>query len=222
MKKRYFFIAVSMATILMGGGGALHAAQDGQKSISIFPVDEGAKDPEFFAFRRNLIHALIAQDEAYLKSAVAPDIKWSFGGGDGAEGFYSGWNDGAGDGQLYNTLLGLLLNGGTFISEGTFCAPYTYKTEAVEDPFSVVIAVDRDVPVFDKPSQGAKVIGRVSFQTLRRNEYDGNGTGYYSVYTPAGKAGFVREADAFSPVGYRACFSKTDGKYKMNLMVAGD
>ena len=45
---------------------------------------------------------------------------------------------------------------------------------------------------------------------------------WYKIETLGGKKGFVSAEFVRSPIDYRACFEKKNGKWKMTAFVAGD
>ncbi len=207
------------------------AAKDIAKPLIVLPVDEAARDPDFFVFRRNLIKALIERNDVFIKSVISPDIKYSFGGGDGITGFYQEWRLGKSDSPFYATLLDVLLNGGAMLDsvqegqmEDRYCAPYTFTAENIPDPFETVIVMDKGVPVYNKPSEKGKIIYRASYNALKVSSNDKGEEieGWQEVQTPAGKSGYVKKIFIRSPIDYRACFVKKDGAYKMEAFVAGD
>lgn len=191
---------------------------------TVLPVDEGAKDPDFFAFRRELIKAAIAHNADFIKSIVAPDIKHSFGPDGGLEEFYKKSDLENPESVFYDDLLNVLLNGGSMSEQGSFCGPYTFNSDKIEDPYEEVMVLSGDVPIYESTKPGAAIIDRSSFGILKLNrDVHEVENGWTGVLTPAGKAGFIQEALVRNGVDYRACFAKNaGGQYKMNMFIAGD
>jgi hypothetical protein len=49
-----------------------------------------------------------------------------------------------------------------------------------------------------------------------------DGRSWIAIKLSNGKTGFVSEQFIRSPIDYRACFTKKNGKWRMNALVAGD
>lgn len=221
MKHRHLFILILLLLCALPGLAKAEEdkAEPAQTSI-VFPVDEATQKPEFFTFRRDLIKALIARDHKAVQDIMSPDLKYSFGEQTGQQGFDDEWQLTAPESRFYPMLLEILLNGGAFTGE-TFCAPYTFTSDKVSDPFTEVILIAKDVPMYDAPSLEASVLTRLSFEILTMQE-NASPQGWQAVKTSEGLAGYIQTHFLRSPIDYRACFSPENGAYKMNLFIAGD
>jgi hypothetical protein len=58
----------------------------------ILPVDEAAREPDFFAFRARLLVAVGERDTSYLYGILADDVHNSFGGDGGLAEFKATWH----------------------------------------------------------------------------------------------------------------------------------
>ena len=70
----------------------LASADAAAQVAKLYPVDEAARDPEFFAFRARLIVAVQKHDTAFLYSVLSEHIRISFGSGAGAAAFKERWH----------------------------------------------------------------------------------------------------------------------------------
>src|SRR5262249_41832416 len=147
----------------------------------VMPVDEGSKDPSFAAFRNQLQQAVERRDLKFLESVLDPEVKLSFGGDDGLEGFRRVWDE-----EHWKELGKVLSMGGRFQGAGEFVAPYTFTDfPHGMDPFESVIILGENVPVYTRPDRASRVVGRLSHDAVAIQDW--SGTGWYRVRTPARK-----------------------------------
>jgi hypothetical protein len=190
------------------------------------PVDDGATDPSFAAYREQLRTAVKQKDEAKLLELVDPNIRTSFGGGGGTAEFQALLRHP--DAPIWPVLEKVLSLGGSFQGEGDqrpFWAPYVYANwpESI-DAFQHVVAIAPGVVLRASPNPDAGRMTTVDWAILELLPADSPSTtqGWLHVKTPDSLEGWVRTADVHSPVGYRAGFNKTNGQWKMTAFVAGD
>lgn len=206
-----------------------------QKERQVFPVDEGKRDASFSAFRERLIKAVKNKDKKFLLSVLDRNIKVSFGGDDGIEDFKKFWNLDSPNSKLWDELLIVLTNGGTFYKEPglttrQFCAPYSFTTFPDDlDAFEYQMIFGNNVNLRAQPDLSSKVLTQLSYNVIkvdyensvpdksRENEYS-----WLKVETLGGRKGFVSAEYVRSPIDYRACFEKQKGMWKMTVFVAGD
>ena len=86
-----------------------------QKERQVMPVDEAKKDASFFAFREKFIAAVKKRDVKFLLDTLDRDVKGSFGGDSGIADFKRLWKLDQPNSQLWDELLAVLTNGGTFL-----------------------------------------------------------------------------------------------------------
>src|SRR6056297_1597715 len=84
------------------------------------PVDEAADDPSFVLFRARLLEGVAMRDTAFVLAHLHPDVKVSFGGDDGVEGFRRIWLDGTGGNDLWTELAAFLSFGSTYESDPAY------------------------------------------------------------------------------------------------------
>ncbi len=199
----------------------------------VVPIDEGKKDASFNTFRAKLITALKKKDKKYLISILDPNIKVSFGGDDGITDFKNFWEIDKADSKLWNELLLALNNGGKFINEGntkTFCAPYSFWGFPDDlDSFEYNVIFGNNVRLRSKPDLSSDIITNLSYNIVKvdyensvRDSKNNEVFAWAKIETLGGLKGFVSAEYVRSPIDYRACFEKTNGKWKMTAFVAGD
>ena len=206
-----------------------------QKERYVTPVDEGKNDASFNAFREEFIAAVKRRDVKFLLDVLDRDVKGSFGGDSGIADFRRLWKLDQPNSQLWNELLTVLTNGGTFYKEPgikirQFCAPYSFTIFPNDlDAFDYQMIFGNNVNLRDRPDAKSDSIARLSYNVVRvdyeNSIADKKREGEYSwlkIETLSGKKGFVSADFVRSPIDYRGCFEKRNGKWKMTLFLAGD
>jgi hypothetical protein len=192
------------------------------------PSDEA--DASFRSFRTTTLAALSARDTAYLYSILAPDIKNSFGGDDSIAGFKRIWRMAEGGTEVWDALSRVLRMGGALQGDSAFIAPYVYAfwPDSI-DAFEHVAVVAANAPVRDEPSQATPPTGRLSHSIVRIEDWQSLGESgvasdstWARVRLPGGRSGWVRGLDVYSPVSWRAFFARRNGRWILQLFVAGD
>ncbi|HEX2834433.1 MAG TPA: SH3 domain-containing protein [Thermoanaerobaculia bacterium] len=184
------------------------------------PVDQGASDPTFAAYREQLRAAVKAHDVKATLALVDPKIRTSFGDRGGVSDFEKTLaKPGA-----FAMLEQLLSLGGTFLGEGdsrSFWAPYVYSAWPEErDAFTHVAVIGENVPLRKRAAADAEIVATLSHDILERPKFSEEP--WQEVKTADGRSGFVETKQVWSPVGYRAGFNKKNGEWKMTALVAGD
>jgi hypothetical protein len=197
-------------------------------AATLLPVDEA--DSSFAEFRRAALRALQRRDTVFLYALLAPEIKNSFGPDDSIAGFKRIWKmERPESSQVWQTLTRVLTLGGT-AQGSTFTAPYVFaRWPDGIDPFQHVAVTDANAAAYERPDASAPVMGRLSHSILPVLEWQGldeSGnplpTAFAQVRLPDGRTAWVRGAQVYSPVSWRAFFERRDGRWVMTLFVAGD
>lgn len=187
------------------------------------PVDEATQRPSFFSFRANLVEALARHDVDAVLAVVSPDVKNGFGGNDGIEAFRATWKLDGGDSAFWHEMARVLALGGTFDDAGNFVAPYVYSEWPQEfDAFNYVAVVGSRVSLREAPHEKAKVVATANFEILEHVPSKQETDAWMRVRREDGTIGFIARAYAQSPVGYRAMFRETNGRWQLVFFVAGD
>lgn len=190
----------------------------------LLPIDEAASRPDFFTFRAQLLTAVARHDAAALMAVVHPNIKCDFGGGEGKAYFEEHWKPSMADSQVWAELGAVLALGGTFTTGETFVAPYVFSRwpEGV-DAFEHVAVVGDRVRIRAAPRTDAESAHVSSFEILQVSRQSaGIPDEWTAVMLSAGRTGYIATRLVRSPIGYRASFSRLDGRWQMLLFIAGD
>jgi pyruvate/2-oxoglutarate dehydrogenase complex dihydrolipoamide acyltransferase (E2) component len=183
----------------------------------LLPVDEAKNDPALLAARDELLAAVRERNADKVVALVDPKIRTSFGGGAGAADLRKALSR-PGTWEDFEQLLSL---GGTFKGEGdgrSFWAPYVYSAwPDAHDPFESLAVIGSDVPLRESSDASAPAIATLSHDIVTRAKGD-----RVNVKTADGKTGWVDPKQLRSPVGYRAGFMKSGGRWRMNALVSGD
>lgn len=201
----------------------------------VLPVDEGEKDVSFLSFRTKLIQAAKNKDSKYILSIVDPNIRNTFGDDDGIRYFKKVWKIDHPKSEFWEEFLAVITRGGTFHQEADtkskqFCAPYTFTSFPEDlDAFDYSAIFGKNINLRTKPKPDAPIIANLShnivkidYQNSVENKNKENNYSWLNVETLGGKKGFVKAEYVRSPIDYRACFQKKNGRWKMTVFVAGD
>lgn len=187
------------------------------------PVDEGAKDASFAAFRTGLLDIGRKRDAAAFMKIVNPKIRTSFGPGGGSGDFRKSWKPEDPQSPLWEEMEHILTHGGTFnkVSEQLqFWAPYVYSAwgDNGPDAFQFFAVIDENVPLRESKDASSKSIATLSYDIVKREEEQQPWT---RVTTADNRTGWVESKHLRSPIGYRAGFTKRSGQWKMDALVSG-
>ncbi|HEX6589922.1 MAG TPA: SH3 domain-containing protein [Longimicrobiales bacterium] len=191
------------------------------------PVDEGDADASFARFRAELLRAVERRDSAALVDVLVPEIRLSFGGDAGIASFHEWWRPGDAQSEIWATLEAVLRNGGIFArpeqGDTLFMAPYVYAAWPDFDPFEHVATLTETAVMRAAPADSARAIGVLPHQIVRyRYDEQDAPEDWTPIELPDGTRGWMRSADVYSPVGYRAIFAKQSGRWRMITLIAGD
>lgn len=209
-----------LSTLLLLGNPSETAAQ----AAKLYPIDEAAREPDFFSFRARLLQAAQARDTTFLYSALSPHILNSFGGDGGIDEFKSKWRSAEPNSPLWPILTEILSLGGVFHGDSLFAAPYTSsRFPPGLDSFEHVAITGSGVRVRKEPHDGSPVLTTLSFDVVRRAaEQSDERTGWVAVRLADGRTGWVAAKYVRSPIDYRAGFVRRDGRWVIRSLVAGD
>lgn len=188
----------------------------------LLPVDEAAADQNFGAFRTQLLQAVDRKDKAFILSIVSANILNSFGGDGGIAEFEQDWRLDQEDSLFWKEFGTVLRMGGGFEGPDSFTAPYVSSHWPQHlDAFQNVAITGRDVSVRAAPSAEAAVIDTASHQTVPTvGSYRTDDWVYIGL--DDGRAGYVHKSSVRSAIDYRARFSRRDGRWWLDVFVAGD
>ena len=202
------------------------------KARKLYPVDEGAKDASFKAFRNKLIEAVKQRNTRFVLSVLHPRVHLSFGGHYGEKDFLDLWKPHSPDSALWDELSAILSLGGTFSkAEGkrVFWAPYTFSTFPHDlDASEYVSIIGEKVRVRTKPNITAKIVTNLSYDIVKAtllisdNNREDDIPGWIKVVVPDGRNGYVARRYARSAIDYRLGFERTRDKWLITTFIGGD
>lgn len=195
----------------------------------LLPVDEAPQQTAFFSFRAHLQAAIARRDTAALLAVVDPQIKASFGGDGGIADFRRMWGlDGEpddppdGSDDIWTELGTVLALGGSFSGDETFTAPYTFSRWPDDfDAFDHVVMTAADVRIRAAPDQDAPVLDADSFAILLLTRSAAPSDTWTAVQLGT-RTGYVSSRLVRSPIDYRAIFTRTSGRWRLAMFLAGD
>jgi len=211
----------------------------GKKELKLLPVDEASQDQSFAKFRDRLLTAAKNRDIAFILSVLDPHILNSLGGSGGVKEFREQWNLDEGGGELWNTLVTVLENGGSFSEEEgnkQFCAPYvSSKWKDIyellpkdSDTSDYQAIVNSNVDLRSGPDVNSALVATLSYDVVNvisnseSHERAVEGSYWVKIRTMTGTIGFVNSSNIRSPSDYNACFTKVGSQWLMMSLAAGD
>ncbi len=216
-----------VGTGLLFAGVISRGAQSGAYS-EIRPVDEASQQADFFTFRAHLQAAIARHDTVAVLSIVNVNIRNTFGGDNGREAFARLWRLDGPDTELWGKLGSALALGGTFETNGTFVAPYTFsRWPAKFDAFDHVVIIGSRVRVHAAPLQDSGTLGFLSFAVLpvpreARPPTADQARQWTAVRLLDRRIGYVASQYVRSPIDYRAIFARVGDEWQLVTFIAGD
>jgi len=187
------------------------------------PVDEAPRRPDFLEFRRRLQDAVSQRDASAVLAIVHPNVRISFGDGNGVEAFKKE-HLAKGDSNFWEEFATILRLGGRFRMEDAFDAPYTFSAWPADlDSFECLAAVGTRVRVRAAAGLNAPTLRTLDFAIVRALPPDGAATpGWRRVQLADGRTGYISSQFVRSPIDHRALFQLQDGRWRLMAYVAGD
>lgn len=187
-------------------------------------VDQAARDSSFLVFRNSFQAAIRERDASVIYSALSPELFYSFPPYRGQEGFAATLQLQERGSQYWGVLDTLLNQGGGFIREGLFAAPYvpfTWPADLDGEAFVAVTAAD--APVRKEPDESAPIIGKLAWEIVRLVQPWQADSGWVKVALPDGGEGYLAKRFCRGAVDWRAGFEKQpDGAWKIKFFLGRD
>lgn len=216
------------AAVVLGAALAL-SAQAADKVLRLAPTDEGQRDTSFLTFRNGLKIIIARRDVKALMRIVAPNIKNSFGGDDGAANFRKMWKPAAARSDIWPVLALMIGMGGRFENKTTFVAPYVHSNFPDDlDGFETIVVTDKDAVMRVRPRADAAVVRTLAYDILTivkpsdKLQHEAGPDDWLEVSDAQGKRGFVLQRQLRSPIDFRAVFEKRKARWRMTDLVVGD
>ncbi|MCC7001089.1 MAG: hypothetical protein IT357_02945 [Gemmatimonadaceae bacterium] len=176
----------------------------------------------FAAFRDTLFTVIAARDTTALFALLAPDIKSSFGGDEGLEGFRAHWELASGSTRLWTVLQDVLMQSGRFEGLDRYVAPYTYfGLPDSLDPYTHLIARKSAVRVFARADTTSRVVGILAYHVVRLADTLPPEP-WVGIALKDSAVGFVQSEFVRSPLDYRITIVREDGRWRIIYFLAGD
>ena len=184
-------------------------------------IKEGSDFGKFIEAYRT---ALDERDEAYVKAHTHPNVKISFGGHSGWSGLVDYWSLDDGDESFYKMMKTTLSYGAVDTSGGlgnAYMAPYVFTDfPSDSDAFEFSVCTGKDVNVRTRPSTDSEIITKVTYEALKVLEPEKDG--WVKIQLPDGTRAYIYASFLWSPINYRASFTKVDDTWLLDFFVKGD
>jgi hypothetical protein len=204
----------------------------------LYPVDQAAANPEFLAFRTELLAAIDRKDTAFLMRHVDPDVKISIADPGGKDNFHTIWqlNTDPEASPLWAELKEILNMGGIFYEKEltSFSAPYVFHA-ASEDPYEDLFITGTGVRIRKQPGSAGEVIATLTYdrvkaapinwdqpEPLLSETIDGETYDWEKIITQAGDTGYVYGKFVRSPIDTRVHFKRMSDGWRLVSLLAGD
>ncbi len=191
----------------------------------LVPRDECVGDQGLAALGEKLRHASRDRDTDALMQLVDDNIQLDFGGGSGKRELeqrltspdYNLWNE-LGAAIALGCGISPAMNG-----DGYASWPWYFSKDIIPlDPFEAFIVTGEHVRLRSGASSSATIIGAVSWDYVRLNDYPPEDAAYAKVETRNGLQGYIAKAYLRSLVDYRLVATKRDGNWRVTAFIAGD
>jgi hypothetical protein len=188
----------------------------------VFGGDTTWRVRSFESFRQSLYTIIAARDTTALFELLAPDIKSSFGGDDGIEGFRAHWELAAGSTRLWTVLEEVLQLSGRFEGPDRYVAPYTfYSLPDSLDPYTHLIVMKPAVRVYTRADTTSRVVGLLAYHVVRIADTLPPEP-WVAIAMKDSAVGFVQSEFVRSPLDYRITIVRENGRWRVIYLIAGD
>ena len=207
---------------------AAHALKPVRPAKPILPVNQATRDPALAKVIAEMLAAAKAKDWKRLSPHISETIQLDFGGGAGRAEMGRRLAERA---ALWDELVWVLEHGGTFVRDGSFAAPYTFRADTGKlDPFEAGILVAK-AKVHAEPREDAAVLAELDRTAVKVVDWKYSDktelpfyrrTDWVQVELADKRKGWLQAKYVRSAVDYRAFIQKRGGAWKLNVFVAGD
>ena len=198
---------------------------------SFTPIDEGAKDPNWLAYKARLLAALEKKNRQALIAAIDPNVDNGPEVKRGLSEFRRRWDLDKDKSPVWEELRKALSLGGAYVKKERgprrFCTPYVAaKWPATHDPFDFGAITARDVLVKSEPSSESRTLDTVTHVVVKVEDWEiaDKRPGLAQRWTKVrlrDTAGYVPEEQIRSPIEHMACFSGEGGPWRLVSLTAG-
>ncbi len=210
--------------ILTSDGKVNWLAVDTYETVTVKPHDDIEKGSDFGDFIGEYMDALTNGDEAYIKAHTHPNAKISFGGHSGWSGLVDYWSLDEGSEAFYKMMKTTLSYGAVDTSGGMgneFTSPYMFTDFPSDfDATQYSVVTGSGVNIRKRPTTESDAFEQATYEVLKvlAPEEDG----WVKVQMQDGSIGYIYSQYIWSPLYYRASFTKVDGTWLLESFVKGD
>jgi hypothetical protein len=189
------------------------------------PVDEGAQDASWVAFKNRLLGAVAKRDRKFVASILHPGVRSGLDGGRGVAEFRKQWELDSEMSPLWPELASALFLGAAWNKRdkgpAELCAPYVaVKWPQDLDAFGGGAIITKDVLVKAAPSAESATIATLSYNLVDVVDWEVNDQGPASKQKwvkikISGGEGFLPEEQIRSPIEHTVCFVRAEGGWRM-------
>jgi hypothetical protein len=201
----------------------------------LLPVDEGASDPTWVAFRNNLLAALRRGDRATLINIIDRNIVNGLEAPRGVTEFRKLWEIDTGNDRVLRGLSASLNLGSAWHQQNqenkaarVLCAPYVPIKWPLNDvdPYDNGAIVVKDALIKGSPSHASETLGTLSFDIVGVRDWEvadaeSRLPQRWIKVNHRGRDGYVPEEHIRSAIEHRACFAKSGNTWRMVEYVVG-
>lgn len=244
MQNRKLFTVVYLATAILLGAGTADWAKSPVKTV-LPPINTSGQYQDFQEFIKEFQVKLRAKDVKFLTAHTAKDIKWSFGGENGKNGFLTHWQilEQPQNSSLWHELatvihLGCTSSPGQDGKGPSHVCPYVYSEFPDNfDAYENLVITAKNVNIREKPLQTSTIRATVSYEIVKEKSPDDSCKRQNSVKTERCQnscdwslielysskiQGYVCKRYLRSPIDYRAIFERINDRWLLTVFVSGD
>jgi hypothetical protein len=222
-------IRIPLVAILFAALTAVPSLHAQERKLA--PVDEGAGDSSWLAFKKRLLTAIEKKDKQFLLSILDPKVRSQDERARGVATFRKQWELDAADTPVWRELANALALGTAYLKRDKapreLCAPYVLGRwpEDVR-PTTHAVAIGRDTLVQAEPSSASASLGKLEYDIVEVSDWevdDKSDPKQKWVHIRfRQRDGYVPEEQMRSPIEHAACFVKgTNGWRMIALAPAG-
>jgi hypothetical protein len=201
------------------------------QELRFAPIDEGAKDANWQAYKARLLAALEMKNRQALIAAIDPNVDNGPDVKAGLDEFRRRWDFDQDKSPMWEELRKAVSLGGAYVKRERglrrFCTPYVAaKWPTTHDPFGFGAITARDVLVKSEPSADSRTLDTVTHVLVKVDDWEvaDKAPGYAQKWAKIrlrDLPGYVPEEQIRSPIEHMACFSAEGGPWRLTSFTAG-
>lgn len=189
-------------------------------SLALSPVDDATKDPSLLAFRKQLIAAVKRKDDRFVKSILAPDVKYALGGGSGQFEFMQNYQFLRKDSAFWSKFSTAITHGGSLQTDSDgktklFNAPFSFFGNAKESANEQGVICDPNVAVLARPDASAGKIASSTYDIVQVPSAKPIVEDWMKVIMTDGRTGYVHRSQLILRSDPFATFKQDKGQWKL-------